>query len=136
MGYKITIDGNAFSTLDEFYDEAVRLLTRDLTWRPGRNMDAFHDLLRGGFGVHEVGESIEFYWAHAEKSRRDLGYAATAAYWERILQKRHPSNRAGVTQKLEAAQRNEGPTLFDIITGEILDKDDWYDHSLIFDDRP
>ncbi len=130
MGYKITIDGNAFSTLDEFYDEMARLLTRDLTWRPGHNMDALHDLLRGGFGVHEVGESIEFCWTHAGKSRRDFGYGATAAYWEKLLQKCHPTNRAGIMQKLEAAQKHEGPTLFDIITGEILDKEDWYDHRL------
>ncbi len=31
-------------------------------------MDAFHDLLRGGFGVHEYGEGIEFYWVHAKKA--------------------------------------------------------------------
>ena len=52
---KITIDGNNFVDLDGFFDEMERLLTKDLDWRTGHNFDAFHDLLRGGFGVHEYG---------------------------------------------------------------------------------
>lgn len=35
-----------------------KVLTKGLTWRIGHNFDAFNDLLRGGFGVHEYGEPI------------------------------------------------------------------------------
>ncbi len=133
--YKITIDGTHFSTVDEFYDEIDRLLTRDLTWKTGHNMDAFHDLLRGGFGVHEVGEGIAFYWAHSNKSRRDLGYEATVGYWEKILQKCHPANRERVAQKIKAAKNREGETVFDIITRILLNKEDIYDHTLILDNE-
>lgn len=131
---KITIDGMHFSTLEEFYDEIDRLLTKDLTWKTGRSMDAFHDLLRGGFGVHEYGEGLDFYWLHAEKSRRDFGYEATALYWENILKRCHPSNRERVAAKLEAAKNQAGETLFDIIVKEILDKKCVYDHTLTFDE--
>lgn len=109
MRRTITIDGTNFLNIDEFYDEIDQLLTKNLTWKTGHNMDAFHDLLRGGFGVHEYGEGIEFYWVHAEKSRQDFGYEATASYWERIHQRCHPANREIVRQKTETAKALEGP---------------------------
>lgn len=135
MRYKMIIDGSKFSTIEEFFDESVRLLTKNLSWEPGRGMDSFHDLLRGGFGVHEVGESIDFYWIHANKSRKDLGYEETALHWEKISQKCHPTNYGMMTQKIKAAQNHEGETLFDMITSIILDKDDWYDHTLCLDNE-
>ncbi len=128
---RITIDGTHFSTLEEFYDEIDRLLTKNLTWKTGHNMDAFHDLLRGGFGVHEYGEGMDFYWLHAKKSRCDFGYGATALYWENILKKCHPSNRERVALKVADAKNHVGETLFDIIVKQILDKKCVYDHTLI-----
>ncbi|MBO4749222.1 MAG: barstar family protein, partial [Lachnospiraceae bacterium] len=49
---EITIDGNRFSDIEGFYTEIDRLLTRDLDWKTGHNLNAFNDLLRGGFGFH------------------------------------------------------------------------------------
>lgn len=133
MKHKIIIDGTHFSTIDEFYDEIDKLLTKDLSWKTGHNLDAFHDLLRGGFGIHEEGEGIEFYWMHTKKSRQDFGYDATVLYWEKILQICHPTNREKIKLKIKAAQNHEGDTLFDLIIGEILNKNDLYDHVLNFD---
>lgn len=130
---KIIIDGAHFSSIEGFYDEIDRLLTKDLTWRTGHNMDAFHDLLRGGFGVHEYGEDIDFYWINSDKSRCDFGYDATVLYWEKILEKCHPSNRQMVSENIKAANERIGRTLFDIITDIILNKEDVYDHTLCFD---
>ena len=70
---RILIDGNTFSTKEEFYTEMERLLTRNLEWKTGCNLDALADLLRGGFGFHEYGERLEAFWNNAEKSRNDLG---------------------------------------------------------------
>lgn len=133
MKHIITIDGTHFSTIEEFYDEIDQLLTHNLSWKTGHNMDAFHDLLRGGFGVHEVGEGIEFHWVHADKSRQDFGYEATVLYWEKILQRCHPTNRERVMLKIKAAKEHEGKTLFDMIVDQILYKDDFYDHTLYLD---
>lgn len=135
MRYTITIDGTHFSTIDEFWDEIDKLLTRNLSWKTGHNMDAFHDLLRGGFGVHKVGEGIDFYWINADKSQQDLGYEATALYWEKIFQKCHPTNRQEIMLKIKAAKAHEGKMLFDIIIDEILSKSDWYDHTLYLDNE-
>jgi hypothetical protein len=43
------IDGADFSTLDEFYDEISRVVIPEVYW--GRNLDAFDDILSGGFGT-------------------------------------------------------------------------------------
>lgn len=131
---KITIDGEKFSDMDEFYDEMERLLTKGLSWRTGHNLNAFHDLLRGGFGVHEYGETVDFRWINAKKSREDFGYAATAAYWEKVLEKCHPANRDRVREKIAAAQRGEGKTLFDMITDDIMCEDSVYRHTLTIED--
>ena len=120
----IVIDGANFSTLDEFYTEMERILTGDLGWRPGRSLDAFNDLLRGGFGVHEYGQPLDVRWVRSEKSRRDLGYAETERYWTQLLGRCHPSNRERVQEKLDAARRGEGKTLFDMLVDIILDSGD------------
>ncbi|GHU82973.1 hypothetical protein AGMMS50284_5720 [Clostridia bacterium] len=39
----------------------------------GRNLDAFNDILRGGFGRHGYGEPIKIKWLCYEKSKRTLG---------------------------------------------------------------
>ena len=36
-----------------FYDEVEQVFTCGLDWKIGRNLDAFNDILRGGFGRHE-----------------------------------------------------------------------------------
>jgi len=69
----ITINGNNFSDLEGFYGEIDKLLTKDLNWKTGHNFDAFEDILKGGFGVHEDGEPIVIKWINYEKSKKDLG---------------------------------------------------------------
>ena len=71
---KIVIDGNRFDDEESFYNEIDRLLTRNLTWKTGHNLDAFNDLLCGGFGFHEYGEELIIVWVNALKSKTDLGY--------------------------------------------------------------
>jgi RNAse (barnase) inhibitor barstar len=67
------IDGNNFGDMLEFYDEVERKLTRDLDWNIGRNLNAFNDILRGGFGLHEYEEPLHLSWLNTVKSRKDLG---------------------------------------------------------------
>src|ERR1700760_4277543 len=71
----IVCDGNQFSTLASFYQEVENTCTKDLGWSIGRNLDAFNDVLRGGFGVHGYEEPIQLIWLNSNKSRIDLGWA-------------------------------------------------------------
>jgi len=67
------LNGDLFEDVEGFYEEIDRMLTKDLSWRTGHNLDAYIDLLRGGFGVHEYGEPIVIRWLNFEKSQRELG---------------------------------------------------------------
>jgi RNAse (barnase) inhibitor barstar len=73
MTKEIIIDGGNFATLSEFYDEVENKLTKGLDWKIGRNLDAFNDVLTGGFGVHDYEEPIRIKWINSVKSKKDLG---------------------------------------------------------------
>jgi|GEM_PF-1723584 len=68
----IIINANNFSTLEGFYSEVDNVLTKGLDLTTGHNLDAFNDLLRGGFGIHEYEEPIKLVWQHSAKSKTDL----------------------------------------------------------------
>ena len=67
------LDGNNFSTMDEFYNEIQKLMTKDLGWKIGHNLDALNDILRGGFGSHYLGEAILIKWVNYGRSKDILG---------------------------------------------------------------
>jgi RNAse (barnase) inhibitor barstar len=66
------LDGNNFSNLEEFYSEVEKVLTKDFKGF-GRNLDAFNDVLCGGFGSFEYEEPITIIWLNTNKSKKELG---------------------------------------------------------------
>jgi Barstar (barnase inhibitor) len=110
----LVIDGANFSDFDGFAREFTRLLC-NYTWRG--NLDAFNDLLRGGFGTPENGWVLR--WLNSESSRAALGYEETTRRLERLLFTCHPSQRSTVQARISRARSGEGPTLFDEIVGII-----------------
>jgi hypothetical protein len=106
----LEIDGSRFDDLTGFAREFSRLLD-DHVWHG--NLDAFNDILRGGFGT--PGQGFVLRWAHSDASRRALGWDATVEWLEKNLLTCHPSNRPRVEAELAAARRGEGTPLFDWI---------------------
>jgi RNAse (barnase) inhibitor barstar len=104
------LDGRGFDSLDAFYDEITRVLGLS-SW--GRNLDAFNDILRGGFGRPDGGFVLR--WRHSDHSRAALGYEETVKYLERKLDRCHPTNREHVARDLQAARCGVGQTIFDIL---------------------
>ncbi len=103
------INGGRFETLDGFYEEISRVLIPGAEW--GHNLDAFNDILRGGFGTPEGGFTLR--WRNWELSRERLGYAETVRQLEKRLERCHPSNRGSIGADLDAARKDTGPTVFD-----------------------
>ncbi len=79
------LDGNHFHDMEGFYCEIDKLLTRNLGFKTGHNLNAFNDLLRGGFGVHEYGEPITIKWINYNKSKQALDEEMLFAIFEIIL---------------------------------------------------
>ena len=103
------IDGSRFSTLEEFFEEISEFLIPGVFW--GHNLDAFNDILRGGFGTPEQG--FRLVWKNSELSREKLGYSETVRQLRLRLARCHPLNRESVAETLELALKNEGATVFD-----------------------
>jgi len=102
------IEGLNFFTLEEFFDHFGHSLG---TWPWGKNLDAFNDVLRGGFGTPDEGFILR--WHNHEISKHRLGYEETVRQLQMRLGRCHPTNRDHVAKELDAALRHEGPTVFD-----------------------
>jgi RNAse (barnase) inhibitor barstar len=103
------IDGSRFSTLEGFYDEISRVLIPGAKW--GHNLDAFNDILRGGFGTPEGGFVLR--WKNSALSRERLCYQETVRQLELRLEHCHAANRGLVAQSLNDAEQGRGTTVFD-----------------------
>ena len=103
------IDGLEFSTLEGFFDHVSSRIVPGATW--GRNLNAFNDILRGGFGTPEGG--FVFCWKNHDISKRRLGHEETARQLRKRLERCHPSHFASVETELAAALRHEGAMVFD-----------------------
>lgn len=103
------IDGARFGTLDEFFDEVSSVIIPGETW--GRNLDAFNDVLRGGFGTPAGGFTIR--WRNHALSCERLGLGETARQLERRLRHCHPESRGQVERDLAEVRAGRGATVAD-----------------------
>jgi RNAse (barnase) inhibitor barstar len=119
------IDGNNFSTLEEFWEEISRVLIPDVYW--GKNLDAFNDILRGGFGTPE--EGFILVWKNSSVSKDRLGFDETIRQLEKRLQHCHPTNREYVRLQLEQAKQHKFPTVVEWLI-EIIEYEEHSDIDL------
>jgi RNAse (barnase) inhibitor barstar len=106
------LDGASFDDLEGFFRSVGAALDIG-DW--GRNLDAFNDILRGGFGTPDEGFVLR--WFDSQASSKQLGWDETIRWIERKLTTCHPDNIPSVQADLEAARNHEGHTLFEIIVG-------------------
>lgn len=109
------LEGKTIKNLKSFYDEVEKKLTSELGWKIGRNLDAFNDVLRGGFGIHEYGQDLQLIWNDSDISREKLGHKETIKYLHNIMKKCHPSNLPELRKRLKLVEKGQGETLFDTI---------------------
>lgn len=97
------------TSLEAFFDQFIEIALGGARW--GTNLDAFNDVLRGGFGTPEEGFTLR--WRDSAVARRLLGYPETVRQLELRLERCHPANRRDVRRALSQARRGVGPTVFD-----------------------
>ena len=112
------LDGTRITSLETFYDEISRVLIPNDGFF-GRNLDAFNDILRGGFGTPDEGFTL--IWINSASSRERLGYAETVRQLELTLAECHPESRDYVRRQLDLARSGTGPTVFDWLIKTIED---------------
>ena len=83
----LVINGSLFSDFDGVATVFSALLP-DWTWN--KNLDAFNDILSGGFGTPEEGFVLR--WINSDRSRGALGWPETVKYVRGKLERCHPTN--------------------------------------------
>lgn len=111
----VTIDGSRITDIPSFYAEINRVFMSGEDWQLGNSLDAFNDLLYGGFGLLQINEPVVLYWLHMEQSRAALGYAVTKRFYEDKLLPDSPYDKDLARDKLAALESGTGQTYFDIL---------------------
>lgn len=106
------IDGRQFGTFEEFTLHFGASVLGGAAW--GESLNAFNDVLRGGFGTPDGG--FRLVWEHSGLSRERLGHAETARCLECAAQaSRDVAHRQVLEDLARSARRGEGTTVFDWI---------------------
>lgn len=119
MKKKIIINGKSIKDIATFYEEINRVLMSEEDWNIGNSLDAFNDLLYGGFGGIHGDEPITLVWLDLNESREALGYQVTRFYYEEKLKPDSPFNKKMFKEKLAALEYGTGETYFEIIVSII-----------------
>jgi RNAse (barnase) inhibitor barstar len=105
------IDGARFDDLDGFFEEISRELVPGSEW--GKNLDAFNDILRGGFGTPPRPWVLR--WLGAGRSRERLGQEETLRWLQGKLARCNPEDAEAVRAvraDIAAMEGGDGETLF------------------------
>lgn len=105
------VDGEKFSSLAETADAFTKALGFTENWNG--NLDAFNDMLCGGYGTPD--EGFVLIWRKSNLSREYLGFKETLRWLEQHVRTCHPSNIPEFQARIAAAQKSEGETLFDML---------------------
>lgn len=115
MKKHIVIEGNNIKGIVSFYEEINRVFMQNEEWKIGNSLDALNDLLHGGVGEIKANEPVQLIWNDIMKSKEVLGLGTTKAFYNEKLTNPSTYNVKWVMEKLEALEKNEGETYFEIV---------------------
>jgi RNAse (barnase) inhibitor barstar len=118
---QIILEGKNICDIPSFYKEINRVFMQNEDWKLGESLDAFNDLLFGGFGIIKGLPNIQLIWNNIEISSQILGYDTTIVYYLKKLEPGSPYNKRHFEQKLSELAAGNGETYFQIILEIIAD---------------
>ncbi|WP_293916202.1 MULTISPECIES: ribonuclease inhibitor [unclassified Sphingobacterium] len=124
MKNTVMIDGNNIHDICSFYEEINRVFMAGEDWKIACSLDAFNDLLYGGFGILHKLEHPRLIWTGIDKSKAALGYDATRAYYQQKIDAGPVFNTSFFEHKLAELREGKGQTYFDILLEIIADHPD------------
>ena len=115
MNVFLQINGAAIVDIPSFYAEINRVFMAGEDWQLGPSLDALDDLLYGGHGALAGHKTATLVWRDINRSREALGLEATRAWLEDKLRQPGTFNAEAIGRQLDALQRGDGQTYFDIV---------------------
>ncbi|AZI33093.1 barstar family protein [Kaistella carnis] len=117
----IIIEGKHITDIETFYKEINRVFMQNEDWDISQSLDAFNDLLYGGFGEIKGNEPLQLIWKNFEENKKQLGFNATKTFYEGKLQAPETYNIDFVREKIKELESGKGRTYFEIILEIISD---------------
>ncbi|HDS1136792.1 TPA: barstar family protein [Stenotrophomonas maltophilia] len=119
MTIVLQIEGGAIDDIASLYAEINRVFMAGEAWQLGPSLDALDDLLHGGYGALAGEAQATLIWRDIAHSRAALGVETTRQWLQAKLDTPGAFNTRAIAHQLQALQRGEGPTYFEIVM-EIL----------------
>lgn len=117
----IVVDGSKIKDIKSFYEEINSVFMQNEDWKLGESLDAFNDMIYGGFGEINGKEEIRLIWKNFEKSKVALGLDPTLAFYENKIKSPEIYNIDFILGKISDLKAGKGQTYFDIILEIIAD---------------
>lgn len=117
----IIIEGKHITDIETFYKEINRVFMQNEDWDISQSLDAFNDLLYGGFGEIKGNEPLQLIWKNFEENKNQLGFNATKSFYEGKLKAPETYNIDFVREKIKELESGKGLTYFEIILEIISD---------------
>ncbi len=85
------------------------------SWQLAESLDAFDDLLYGGFGAIREKEEIRLIWKCFEANRQSLGTEFTINYYQEKLPHPEDFDSSVIHKRLNELKAGKGQTYFEIL---------------------
>ena len=115
MKKEFVIDGNRIKDKSSLYEEINRQFMHEESWQLAESLDAFDDLLYGGFGAIKEKEEIKIVWLNFERNKEAFGLDFTRNFYKEKLEQPENFDSKLVRRQLDDLERGEGQTYFEII---------------------
>jgi len=115
MTITLQIEGTAIDDIASLYAEINRVFMAGEEWQLGPSLDALDDLLHGGYGALAGQAQATLIWRDIAHSRTALGVEATRQWLQAKLDTPGSFNTQAIARQLDALQRGEGLTYFEIV---------------------
>lgn len=115
MKKEIIINGSRIHDKTSFYEEINRKFMQNESWQLAESLDAFDDLLYGGFGAIREKEEITLIWENFEANREALGTEFTISYYQEKLKYPDDFDSSVIQKRLDALKEGKGQTYFEIL---------------------
>ncbi len=115
MKKEIIINGSRIHDKTSFYEEINRKFMQNESWQLAESLDAFDDLLYGGFGAIREKEEITLIWENFEANREALGTEFTISYYQEKLEHPDDFDSSVIQKRLKALKEGKGHTYFEIL---------------------
>lgn len=93
------------------------------SWTLGESLDAFDDLLYGGYGALAGHTDVTLVWQDIESSKSALGYETTRAFLRGKLEHPEIYNITAINKQLDDLENGNGRTYFDTLVAIIGEHD-------------